>query len=185
MVSLFLTLLGTILLSTMTGETSSSQVLLYALLLGVGSGGSIPVFNIAVQNAFPNRQLGIVTSSMQFFRNMGATVGAALFGYVLKADMMRGFASLDMSNIPERAAEALKNPRMLTDEAAMASLRSHVPPQFLPLFNGLVLKARAVLAHSIEMVFIVAVGTILIGLIASLALREEPLRRQQDAKIGA
>jgi EmrB/QacA subfamily drug resistance transporter len=183
-VSLFLTLLGTVLLSTMNGDTSSSKVLIYSLLLGVGSGGAIPAFNIAVQNAFPNRQLGIVTSSMQFFRNMGATVGAALFGYVLKADMIRGFAALDMSNIPQKAAEGLRNPRLLTDEAAMVSLRSHVPSQFLPHFNGLVVKTRAVLAHSIEMVFIVAILAISIGVIAGLALREEPLRRRQDAEIG-
>jgi EmrB/QacA subfamily drug resistance transporter len=178
--SLFLALIGTILLSTMRGDTPSSQVLLYSLLLGVGSGGALPVFNIAVQNAFPSRQLGIVTSSMQFFRNMGATVGAALFGYVLKADMARGFAALDLANIPQRAVEVLKNPRALTDETVMSALRSHVPPQFLILFNSLIVKARAVLAHSIEMVFIVSIAAVSVALITSFALKEVPLKTHQD-----
>jgi EmrB/QacA subfamily drug resistance transporter len=180
-VSVFLTLISTILLSTMNSATPRLQVLLYSLLLGVGSGASIPVFNIAVQNAFPNRQLGIVTSSMQFFRNMGATVGAALFGYVLKADMTKGFASLDLANLPQRAVDVLKNPRALTDEITMNALRSHMPPQFLPVFSGLVIKARAVLAHSIEMVFIVSIAAISVGLIASFGLKEIPLRKHQDS----
>jgi len=178
--SLFLTLVGTVLLSTMNSKTPASHVLLYSLLLGVGSGGSIPVFNIAVQNVFPNRQLGIVTSSMQFFRNMGATVGAALFGYVLKANMTKGFASLDLANVPQRAVEVLKNPRALTDEAAMNALRSHVPPQVLPMFDDLIGKARAVLAHSIEMVFIVSIAAIAVALVTSFALKEVPFRRRQD-----
>jgi EmrB/QacA subfamily drug resistance transporter len=179
-VSLALLLAGTVLLATMGSNASSWQVLCYALLLGVGSGGAIPVFNLAVQNVFPNRQLGIVTSSMQFFRNMGATVGAALFGYVLKSDMASGFASLNLTNVPARIVDALKNPRVLTDEAAMTAIRSHMPADFAPLFDNLVMKAKAALAHSIEMVFIVAVVATLVALLTSMALKEVPLRKHRD-----
>jgi predicted MFS family arabinose efflux permease len=59
---------------------------------------------------FRYRQLGIATSSMQFSRNIGATVGAALFGYVLKENMNTGFSSLDRANVPRAALEVLKNP---------------------------------------------------------------------------
>jgi EmrB/QacA subfamily drug resistance transporter len=180
--SVSLTLLGTVLLATMDNNASSLQVLFYSLLLGVGSGGAIPVFNLAVQNVFPNRQLGIVTSSMQFFRNMGATVGAALFGYVLKADMASGFASLNLTNVPQRLVDVLKNPRILTDETAMNAVRSHIPPNFVGIFDGLALKARAILAHSIHMVFIVAIAAIAIALVTSLALKEVPLRKHQDVE---
>jgi MFS family permease len=182
--SLVVTLIGTVFLATMNNGTPVPLVVLYSLLLGAGSGATIPVLNIAVQNAFPNRQLGVVTSSMQFFRNMGATVGAAVFGYVLKADMMKGFASLNLANVPQRAVEALKNPRILTDEAAMNALRSHVSAPFISLFDGLVVKARGVLAHSIEMVFVVAVVTMLIAVIAGFALEEVPFRKHGDEKAG-
>jgi EmrB/QacA subfamily drug resistance transporter len=182
--SLVVTFIGTVFLATMHGSTPVSLVVLYSLLVGAGSGATIPVLNIAVQNAFPNRQLGVVTSSMQFFRNMGATVGAAVFGFVLKADMMKGFASLNLAYLPQRAVEALKNPRVLTDQAALDAIRSHVPAPFISVFDGLIMKARGVLAHSIEMVFVVAVATMLIAVIAGFALEEVPFRRHEDEKAG-
>jgi EmrB/QacA subfamily drug resistance transporter len=179
--SLVLALAGTILLSTMDGATSGLQVLCYSALLGLGSGGVIPVFNIAVQNGFPNRQLGIVTSSMQFFRNMGATVGTAVFGYVLRADMANGFKSLDLTGVPTRVADALANPRTLADERILDTMRSHVPAQSLPMFNNLILKAKAVLVHSIDNVFVLAIGVAAVALIVTLALKEVPLRRRSAA----
>lgn len=182
--SLCLTLVSTVLLSTMDGDTSGLRVLFYAALLGIGAGATIPVFNIAVQNAFPYRQIGVATSSMQFSRNMGATVGAALFGYVLKANMNTGFASLDLANVPRAALEVLKNPRTLSNEAAMDAVRTHIPQQFLPLFNDLVLKAQGILAHSLQMVFIFAIAVIAIAVIVGFALKELPLRRHHEEGFG-
>lgn len=182
-VSLLITLTSTVLLATMNNSTPVPLVVLYSLLLGIGSGATIPVFNIAVQNAFPNRQLGVVTSSMQFFRNMGATIGAAIFGYVLKADMVSGFRSLDLTGVPARAVEALKNPRFLTNEAAVNALRSHLPVQFSSRFDGLIVKARGILAHSIEMVFVVAVATMLIAVVAGFFLEEVPFKKREQEKL--
>jgi MFS family permease len=182
--SLCLTLVSTVLLSTMDGDTSGLRVLLYSALLGIGSGATIPVFNIAVQNAFPYRQLGIATSSMQFSRNMGATVGAALFGYLLKENMNTGFASLDLANVPRAVLEVLKNPRTLSNEAAMNAIRTHMPQQFLPLFNDLVIKTKDILVHSLQMVFIFSIAVIVIGVIASFVLKELPLRRHHEEGFG-
>ena len=179
--SLLLALAGTILLSTMDGGTSGFRVLCYSALLGLGSGGVIPVFNIAVQNAFPNRQLGIVTSSLQFFRNMGATVGTAVFGYILRTNMMSGFKSLDLSGVPARVANALANPRTLADERILNSMRSRMPAQSLPMFNDLVTRAKAILVHSIDMVFILSIGIVIVALIATLVLKETALRRRNVA----
>jgi MFS family permease len=179
--SLLLALAGTILLSTMDGGTSGFRVLCYSALLGLGSGGVIPVFNIAVQNAFPNRQLGIVTSSLQFFRNMGATVGTAVFGYILRTNMMSGFKSLDLSGVPARVANALANPRTLADERILNSMRSRMPAQSLPMFNDLVTRAKAILVHSIDMVFILSIGIVIVALIATLILKETALRRRNVA----
>jgi EmrB/QacA subfamily drug resistance transporter len=177
---LSVTLLGTIFLASMDGGTPIFQVIAYSLLLGIGSGCVMPVFGIAIQNAFPRSQLGIATSAMQFFQNMGGTFGAALFGYVLKADMTSGFAGLNVGGLPAKAVDVLRNPRALSDESAMAVVRSHIPPQFLAAFNDLVVKATGILAHSIETAFLVAVVTISLALVTTLALREIPLKQHHD-----
>ena len=41
------------------------------------------IFNVAVQNAFTLREIGIVTASMRFFRNIGIIVFVPIFGYIM------------------------------------------------------------------------------------------------------
>ena len=75
--------LGMWLLSTMNTGTGITQLLIYSTILGLGSGMMFPVFNVAVQNAVGKRDLGTVTASMQFFRNIGATVALPVFGVIV------------------------------------------------------------------------------------------------------
>jgi EmrB/QacA subfamily drug resistance transporter len=75
--------IGVVLLSTMNANTSSYQLLFYSTILGVGSGMSYNIFNVAVQNAFTLREIGIVTASMRFFRNIGIIVFVPIFGFIM------------------------------------------------------------------------------------------------------
>ncbi len=93
---------------------------------------------------------------------------------------MRGFSSLDLTGFPDRAVEALENPRVLTDETAMNALRYRVSPHFTSLFEGLIVKARGILAHSTEMVFVVAAATMLIAVIAGFVLDEVPFKKHEQ-----
>ena len=53
------------------------------VLLGLGIGPALPVFTQAIQNAVPPAELGTATSSNQFFRQIGATIGIAIFGTIM------------------------------------------------------------------------------------------------------
>ena len=77
------TLLGIWLLSRMTAETGGRDLALRMAVLGVGLGPGQSLFSLAIQNAMPMNQLGVVTSSSQFFRQIGSTMGVALFGTFL------------------------------------------------------------------------------------------------------
>jgi EmrB/QacA subfamily drug resistance transporter len=78
-----ITFLGIWLLSRMSPATSQFDVSWRILLLGVGLGPAQNLFTLAMQNALPKSQMGVVTSSSQFFRQIGATMGVALFGTIL------------------------------------------------------------------------------------------------------
>ncbi|MDB5046219.1 MAG: drug resistance transporter, EmrB/QacA subfamily, partial [Deinococcus sp.] len=52
-------------------------------VVGFGLGPAMSLFNVAVQNAVPLHQMGVATSSSQFFRQIGSTIGAAIFGTLL------------------------------------------------------------------------------------------------------
>ena len=41
------------------------------------------MYTLAVQNAFPIQRVGVVTAAVQFFRNMGSTVGVAILGTIV------------------------------------------------------------------------------------------------------
>ena len=69
-------------LSTMTAETTQLGLMLRMILTGIGLGLTMPVFNIAVQNAFEHSKAGLVTSSMQLFRSVGGAVGVAIAGTI-------------------------------------------------------------------------------------------------------
>ena len=51
-------------------------------LAGLGVGPTFSVFTIVIQNAVPFRQLGVATSNLTFFRQIGGSVALAIVGTV-------------------------------------------------------------------------------------------------------
>jgi MFS family permease len=78
-----LTAIAAFLLSQTPPDASLFDLMWRVTLLGLGLGPAQSVFNLASQNAVPREQLGVATSAGQFFRQVGSTVGVAVFGAVL------------------------------------------------------------------------------------------------------
>ncbi len=95
--------IGIMLLATLNANSSPYALLAYSTILGLGSGMMYTVFTISVQNSFSLREIGIVTASMQFFRNVGSTVAIPIFGYIVNATL----ASPAMVNLSQKQALAL------------------------------------------------------------------------------
>src|SRR3546814_6307779 len=57
------------------------------LIIGIGLGPGQSLFGLAVQNAVPPHQMGVATSSGQFTRQIGSTMGVALFGALLTTNL--------------------------------------------------------------------------------------------------
>jgi MFS family permease len=80
--------IGVVLLSTMNVNTPYYLLVAYSTILGIGSGMAYPLFNITAQNAFTLKDIGIVTASMRFFRNIGTIVFVPVFGYIMNLTLM-------------------------------------------------------------------------------------------------
>lgn len=87
-----LTLVGMALLAVgalcMTWVNSSSNYWLitgFLSLMGVGMGLTIPSFLIAVQSSVRRSDLGAATSTIQFSRSIGGTLGVSILGVVLSS----------------------------------------------------------------------------------------------------
>ncbi len=74
-------------LTTLTTTTSLWMVRLRMIALGIGLGPTMPLLNLAMQNAVPRHDVGAATASRQFFQQMGQVVGSAIFGVVLTASL--------------------------------------------------------------------------------------------------
>ncbi|HEX2072215.1 MAG TPA: MDR family MFS transporter [Geodermatophilus sp.] len=60
-------------------DTSVWALVPFMVLLGVGLGFNFQPVILAVQNAVSPREMGVATSSVTFFRQMGGTLGTAVF----------------------------------------------------------------------------------------------------------
>ena len=99
-------LAAAVLLALMPADVQYWRVTLYMVMCGLGVGPGMPLFTLAIQNAADVRLIGQATSASQFFRQTGATVGAALMGTVLGFTLGGAFASLD-TEIPELAGSGI------------------------------------------------------------------------------
>ena len=174
---------GMFLLSRMPADVSSAVVVRNMVILGLGIGVSMSLFTIIVQNAFPFRQLGEVTASLTFFRSIGGTIGAALFGTVMTNRFHTAF-SANLSPevrqvIPADQLAQLGNPQVLLSEQTTASLRqlfgSFGPPG-ADLFNQFTLTVRDSLSTAIGDLFMVGTVAMVLAVVSVIFLREIPLR---------
>ncbi|HKQ13032.1 MAG TPA: MDR family MFS transporter [Steroidobacteraceae bacterium] len=74
---------GVIALTGIGPDTTSAELTWRLILTGVGLGPAQTLFNLVIQNSAPPAEIGVATSTGQFARQMGATVGVAIFGTFL------------------------------------------------------------------------------------------------------
>jgi EmrB/QacA subfamily drug resistance transporter len=93
-------LVGVFLLSRMTPATSQFEVILYMIICGLGLGPTMPLYTLAIQNAVGIRQLGQATSTAQFSRQIGGTIGTALMGAVFTATLATSLSMIFPADQP-------------------------------------------------------------------------------------
>ena len=76
-------LVGVLLLTQIHAGMSLWDVSWRVFVLGIGLGPTQSLFSLAVQNAVSPREIGVATSTSQFFRQIGSTIGVAMFGALL------------------------------------------------------------------------------------------------------
>lgn len=179
---------GMWLLSRMGAGTETTVVVRNMIVVGLGLGAAMPIFPIAVQNAFPARELGVVTAATQFFRSIGATIGVALMGTFLSSRL----AAELRADLPGEVARALPpatlatlNPQALASPVARQALAAalvDVPdgPQLLDALFGAM---RLALATAIRDVFLLAAGIGVLAVMVACFLRELPLRKRNHEPV--
>jgi EmrB/QacA subfamily drug resistance transporter len=76
-------IVGVVLLAQIGPETSARDLAWRLAITGAGLGPAQSLFGLVIQNAAPVHEQGVATSISQFSRQIGATVGVAIFGTLL------------------------------------------------------------------------------------------------------
>lgn len=178
--SLLLMVVGMGLLSRVHAEMGLWPLIVDMIIVGVGIGMTMPIFTVIVQNALPFQFIGVATSSVQFFRQVGGTVGVAVFTGVMIHRFRDGVAEV-ASNAPLFAerADALLN-RQGVEQLRTAYEAS--PSAGAPPFDAVLALTRVELADAIGLVFLIAAVVVAVGWVLSWWLPELELQSVSPAE---
>lgn len=176
------------LLSTMTVNTTRLTAMLYIFILGAGIGTVTPVLTLAAQSTFGPNLRGVATSTTQFFRSIGGTMGITVLGAIFNSysvNVMRQEFFPIVQNVPAEAGSAAEMlSRAQTDPRSLFNVL--LSPEALQIMTvnmqQLLLPAlKNSLADSLHVVFWVAMIVSIAGILVSLLMGRAKLNGSSKA----
>ena len=160
-------IVGMYLLSQITPSIPEWRVVAALIVVGLGIGTTFPLYLTAVQVALPRQFMGVASSQIQFWRNLGGTVGSSILGAVL-ANRLPGYLNTQIaglhlppqviSHLPTGGANAILQP------GALAQL----PP-------AVATAIRLALSDTLRDIYLFAGLVLIAALVATVFLKEVPL----------
>jgi EmrB/QacA subfamily drug resistance transporter len=190
-------LLSVVLLARMGPDVPYGTVTLYMILAGLGAGPSMPLLTLATQNAVDMRFVGQATSASQFFRQTGATVGAALMGTVLATTLGFAFAEIEMptawaegpdtpleelvstggADLPERINSLYLG---MAEAAATPAAASALTAEGVAVTNQIMSEVRGAFSLASSRIYWLTALIMLVAALLALRIPELPLRTTHD-----
>lgn len=181
--SLLLTTIGLWLMTNLTATTELPMLWTWMFITGLGIGPSFSVLTIVIQSVVPFERLGVATSNLTFFRQIGGSVGLAIVGTLFAT----GFGDrlgpeLVKAGVPAEVAGQLASTGgsdrfTQIGESVRAGLEASLPTQLQPLLDQ-------ILAGIYQAFSLAVAGTFWLGVVMSVValvtvvvgLPEVPLR---------
>ncbi|MFC9465607.1 MFS transporter [Streptomyces coelicoflavus] len=154
-----LSVVGMWLLSRLDIDTPRLHYSIWMAVLGAGIGMVMPVLVLAVQNSVRPTDLGTATSANNYFRQIGGSVGAAVFGTLFAGRLTDALAD----RVPADAGAGLPDAEAITPQ-----LVHSLPPALRDAYIG-------AYADAMPRIFLYLVPVLVLGLLIALFLKEKPL----------
>jgi MFS family permease len=111
-------LIGSFLMSRADANINQYVLMFFVTLMGIGMGFSIPPFLIAVQTTVERRYLGTATSTLQFSRSIGGTLGVSVMGAALSARLISNLSASGMDlSIVDQLLDPISSSQTIIDES--------------------------------------------------------------------
>jgi len=190
--SLVLLAVGLYLATNLHADTARTTLWLWMVLAGIGIGPSFAVFTLIVQNAVSPDRIGVATSSLTFFQQIGGVVGLTIAGTV--------FADRLTTEIPTQLAKTGLPPALLGQLSGggagggaldltgtgdlgariQASVPADLQSSVAPLIPGIVKGIHEAFSVALASTFWIGIAAAVIAAAFTLFLREERMRTTFD-----
>ncbi|MDQ2965334.1 MAG: MFS transporter [Chloroflexota bacterium] len=181
---------ATALMTQLTADTPLPIVWLWMFIAGLGVGPTFSVFTIIVQNAVPFHELGVATSNLTFFRQIGGTVALAIVGTIFGSSFQERLGpQLSAAGVPpqvvagfgQAASSGALDFNKLTGVGDLGqAILSSVPPQVRgviePYIGQIVVGIHDAFSLAVAQTFYVGIAAAAISAIAAATMREHALR---------
>jgi len=162
---------GVALFLLFTPQTGLPFMLFAMMVIGCGLGLSANVYTLSVQSAAPGDLIGVASAFTQFVRTIGGTVGVAIMGAILNAQIALHFAPI----LSHFASSTARLPKNVTPANILLTpdLRAALPVDFLD-------QLKNALSQSLFWVYALMTILALCALIAMLWFPREQVGRRQS-----
>jgi EmrB/QacA subfamily drug resistance transporter len=182
---------ATALMTQLRADTSLPVVWLWMFIAGLGVGPTFAVFTIIVQNAVPFHQLGVATSNLTFFRQIGGTVALAIVGTIFGSafqDQMApqiiaaGASPQSLGLLGQAAASGALDFNKLTGVGDLGKALLTAVPGIAPDDVGKIVSGiHSAFSLGVAQTFWIGVGAAAIAAVAAAGMRELALRQRAPA----
>lgn len=167
-------------------DTPYWQLVPFMVLLGLGLGFNFQPVILAVQNAVSPREMGVATSSVTFFRQMGGTIGTAAFLSILFTRLPQDIEQrvTEAAGTDPRVAEAVQSGQLQTGDLSDTSFIQQLPGFLAQPF-------KVGFSDSMDLVFLIAACVVAVGFLVFLFLpqlelsQKSGIQARQEAAAGA
>jgi EmrB/QacA subfamily drug resistance transporter len=181
------------LMTQLTSTTPLPMVWFWMFIAGVGVGPTFAVFTIIIQNAVPFHELGVATSNLTFFRQIGGSVSLAIVGTVFGTTFQQELVpSIAAAGVPQQVVDGFQQASsgggFDVNQLAGAGVGFDLGKTILgqipaaaqsfvaPFIDTIVQGIYAAFSLAVAQTFYIAVGAAIIAAIAAAAMIEHPLR---------
>ncbi|MCY7917470.1 multidrug efflux MFS transporter MdtP [Bacillus vallismortis] len=170
---------GFLLLTTLDLDTSKLIATSYMAIIGLGMGLVMPILTLALQESFTKEELGVVTSSSQFFRSIGGTFGITMLGAVMNArsgNLLTDKLVPYLDSLPAQASSFADQLKSMIDTNPQGLLQSLFSPDALKqipaAFSSHIMPIlKTSLMDSLHSVFYTGLIFIAVGAVFTLFLK--------------
>ena len=178
-------------------DTPLWQTMLVMVVFGLGLGFNFQPLTLAVQNAVPAQQIGVATSTATFTRQMGGTIGTAVFLSILFSTVPKKIAAAFTAVAPTAdfragVAAGLQSPAGTTDHTVATAIQQAAADgtvsttassgvlsdsSFLSTLDPRLAKPFLVgFSDAMDVVFLVGAAVMVVGFLIMLMLPHVELR---------